>query len=54
MWADTPEERALIKKMIEDFTAKKIAEGPEACRRHLIDLGVYDEAGNLTPQYGGK
>lgn len=41
-------------QLIEEFTAKKIAEGPEACRRYLIDLGIYDENGNLTPQYGGK
>jgi hypothetical protein len=43
-----------IAKAIEDFTAKKLAEGPEACRRYLIGLGVYDENGNLTRQYGGE
>lgn len=50
----TEEQRQRYLKVIDDFTAKKLAEGPEACRRYLIELGVYDENGNLTRQYGGE
>ena len=50
----TEDERQKYLKAIEDFTAQKLAEGPEACRQYLIGLGIYDENGNLTPQYGGK
>lgn len=42
-----------IAEYIRDWTARKLAEGPEACRRYLIELGIYDETGNLTPEYGG-
>lgn len=45
---------AKVKKMIADFTAKKLAEGPAACRAWLISTGIYDANGNLTRQYGGK
>lgn len=50
----TKEECERLGNFIKDWTAAKVAEGPEACRRHLIGLGIYDEAGNLTPQYGGN
>lgn len=50
----TEEQRQDYLKAIADFTAAKLAEGSGACRRHLIDLGIYDETGNLTPQYSGK
>jgi hypothetical protein len=50
----TKSECEKIKKMIADFTAKKLAEGPEACHRYLIELGTHDKDGNLTPQYGGR
>jgi len=36
----TPSE---VTRLIEDFTAKKIAEGPEACKAHLVSIGAWPE-----------
>lgn len=33
---------------------KEIARTPEAARKWLISLGVYNEDGNLTPEFGGQ
>lgn len=50
----TPKERDRLIKHMEDFTKKLLAEGPEACQRYLISLGIYNEDGSLTVRYGGK
>lgn len=50
----TDQEREKLKKFMAEWAAKKVAEGPEACRRYLIGAGFYREDGRLMPGYGGE
>jgi hypothetical protein len=43
-----------IIELLERQSEKLLAQGPEACRDYLISLGIYDDNGDLTPEYGGK
>lgn len=46
------ERNETIKKMIRDHT-ERVTVSPEAARASLIADGVYTEAGELRPEYGG-
>ncbi len=38
----------LIKK-----SCKKLCKSKKKAKKHMISLGIHDEKGNLTPEFGG-
>ena len=55
----THEERnRLVLEEIKKQTFERLSGTPEEakakCRAHLISLGIYNENGELTPEFGGK
>lgn len=42
-----------IRDLIARRTADLVAAGPEACRAHLVSLGIYNADGSLHEDFGG-
>lgn len=47
------ERNEIISKAIKEKTEKLISEGPEACKKYLIELGIFNEDGTLHKDFGG-
>lgn len=53
MYQNVSDRNKEIIKILSARTKALLEAGPEACRRYLIDLGIYNEDDTLSENYGG-
>jgi hypothetical protein len=45
---------AAIVELLRRRTAEMVAAGPQACRDHLVSLGIYRHDGSIHEDFGGQ